>query len=111
MQAFFPRVDLAAHRQQVAAVAAQLKENPPACPPPKLAVGRPKRPRLAAEALISAAAANEVQAEEQSQKRGKYTRWFNSPYINDILAAFARFGGSARATVAALKQSAPDNRI
>jgi hypothetical protein len=27
MQAFFPRVDLAAHRQQVAAVVAQLKEN------------------------------------------------------------------------------------
>jgi hypothetical protein len=40
MQAFFPRIDLAAHRQQVARVATQLKENPPAAAPPKLAVGR-----------------------------------------------------------------------
>ena len=42
--------------------------------------------------------------------RGYVLRWFNSPYINDILAVFARTG-SARAAVAALQTNAPDDRF
>jgi hypothetical protein len=108
VRSFFPRVDLAAHRDQVQAIALQLHEHPPsraASPPPKLTVGRPKVKRTAEAALVAAAAV----AELPPFKRGKYTRWFDSPYINDILAAYARTG-SARSTVAALRKSAPDDR-
>jgi hypothetical protein len=119
MQVFFPRIDLAAHRQQVAQVAAHLKEHPPPCPQPKLAVGRPKRVRSSEEVLRAEAAANALRLDPEEHgiaqahivKRGKYTRWFNSPYINDIIAAFTRSGGSARAAVAALQKDAPDNRF
>ena len=79
MQAFFQRVDLAAHRQQVAQVAAQLKENPPPralTPPPKRSVGRPKRERSAEEVLAAATVADALELPEH--KRGKYTHWFNS---------------------------------
>ena len=112
MQSFFQRVDLAAHRQQVAQVAAQLKENPPPralTPPPKRSVGRPKLKRPAEEALAAAAAADALELPEP--KRGKYTRWFNSPYINDILHAYTQSGGSARRAVASLQQRAPDKRF
>jgi hypothetical protein len=50
--------------------------------------------QLADEALVSAAAANALQldAEEQAYKRGKYTRWFNSLYINDIISSLLSIG-------------------
>lgn len=111
MQAFFQRIDLAAHRQQVAQVATQLKENQPRAltPPPKRTVGRPKLKRSAEELLEAAAAADALELPEN--KRGKYTRWFNSPYINDILHAHTKCGGSARRAVASLQNAAPDKRF
>jgi hypothetical protein len=112
MHTFFQRVDLAAYRQQVAQVAAQLKENPPPrapTPPPRRSVGRPKRKLLAEEVLVAAAAADALELPEH--KRGTYTRWFNSPYINDILHAYALSGGSARRAVASLQERAPDSRF
>lgn len=91
-------------------MAEQLKDHPPLrapSPPLKRAVGRPKLKRQAEEMLVAAAAT--ADAQENPSKRGKYTRWFDSPYINDILAAFARTG-SARAAVTVLRNSAPDDR-
>jgi hypothetical protein len=110
LRSFFQPVDLAAYRQQVQQLAEHLKEHPPTrapSSPPKRAVGRPKQKRSAEDALAAAAAADALQL--PTAKRGKYTRWFDSPYINDILAAYTRTGG-ARAAVTALRQSAPDDR-
>lgn len=113
MQAFFSRVDLAAYREQQQAVANHLTEHPPpraVTPPPKRAVGRPKLKRPAVEMLAAAAAADALDLQVPDSKRGRYTRWFNSPYINDILHAHVLCGGSARHTVAHLRQHAPDER-
>ena len=60
MQAFFQRIDKAAHREQTQQIAEQLKEHPPSrarTPPPKNGPGRPKLKRCAEEVLASAAAA------------------------------------------------------
>jgi hypothetical protein len=111
MLSFFSRVDAAAHRQHVQQVADELKEHlpqHPLSPPPKRPVGRPKLKRSADEELTAAAAAE--QFKEEQHKRAKYTHWFDSPYINDILFAHARSGGSARRTVLSLQQNAPDSR-
>lgn len=110
MKAFFQPVDLAAHRQQIHELAEQLKEHPPPrapSPPLKKNVGRPKLKRPAEDVMAAAAAADALQLPDR--KRGKYTRWFNSPYINDIIAAYTRTG-SARAAVTMLQHSSPDNR-
>lgn len=114
MQAFFPRVDLAEYREQQRAIAAQLAEHPPpraVSPPPKRAVGRPKLKRSVEAVLAAASAAADLDLHVPDSKRGKYTRWFSSPYINDIIAAFTRNSGSARATVADLQKHAPDDRF
>ena len=111
MQNFFKRVDAADHRQQIQQLADHLKEHPPprAAPPPLArSVGRPKLKRDAEEALASAAAADALELPDS--KRGKYTRWFDSPYINDILSAYVRSGHSSRRTVAELQKAAPDQR-
>jgi hypothetical protein len=114
LRAFFPRIDAADHRQQVQQLADHLKEHPPpraATPPPLRSVGRPKKKRDAAEALEAAAAAEEQkQHAPSSNKRGKYTSWFSSPYINDVLAAHTRSGFSSRRTIALLQKEAPDDR-
>lgn len=112
MKAFFQPVDLAAHRQQVQQVAQQLKERPPPrapTPPLVRSVGRPRNKRSAEDVLAAAAAAEALQLPDS--KRGKYTRWFSSPYINDIIAAYTRASGSARHAVEQLKRSAPDDRF
>jgi hypothetical protein len=85
---------------------------PPAPAPPKRTVGRPKRERTLAETAAAAAAAPEkADSEEQpAAKRGKYTNWFTSPYLNDVLRAYALEGYSARRAVAALQRTAPDER-
>lgn len=66
---------------------------PPAPAPPRRTVGRPKRERTLAEAAAAAAAAaapEKADSEEQpAAKRGKYTNWFTSPYLNDVLRAYA----------------------
>src|ERR1700712_5552838 len=99
MKAFFQPVDLAAHRQQVQQIAEHLKEYPPPAPPPPLvrSVGRPRNKRCAEDVVAAASAADALQLPDS--KRGKYTRWFNSPYINDIIAAYTRASGSARHAV------------
>ena len=113
MQAFFQRVDLAAYRDQQQAVANHLTEHPPpraVTPPAKRTVGRPKLKRPAAHVLAAAAAADALDLQVPDSKRVRYTRWFNSPYINDILHAHVLCGGSARLTVAYLRQHASDKR-
>jgi len=114
MQAFCQRVDLAAYRQQQLAVADFLAENPPpraVTPPPKRTVGRPKQKRTLDETLEAAADAASAAASQLNKRvRGEYTRWFNSPYINDILLAYKLQGGSARRTVEHLQKHAPDDR-
>ena len=112
MQSFFARVDLAEYRQQQQKVASHLTEHPPprSIPlPPKRAVGRPKQKRPVEEELATAAAAETL--ELPTHKRGRYTRWFSSPYINDIMAAYTKHGGSARRTVPHLQKAAPDDRF
>ena len=112
MRAFFAHIDKDLWRSQQLQTAEHLKEHPPPrapSPPLKRAVGRPKLKRPAEEVLAAAAAADALQL--PPSKRGTYTRWFSSPYINDILRAHVMSGGSARRTVAALQRDAPDNRF
>lgn len=90
---------------------------------PKRRVGRPKRPLSASEVLQAAAvpataAASAATASasissltEPPSKRGRYTNWFTSPYLTDILAAYSRHGCSARSTVTALRRTHPDGRF
>lgn len=115
MLRFFQRVsDAAEYRDQVQRIAKQLEEHPlphPPTPPPTRPVGRPKQKRSAEEVIAAAAAAGDVIAELPQHKRGKYTRWFDSPYINDILVAHARSGGSARRAVHSLQTAAVDDRF
>jgi hypothetical protein len=115
MQSFFATVDLAAYRQQQQAVANYLAEQPPRCcttPSLKRAVGRPKKKRAVNEVLEAATDAADTAATQVNKRvRGEYTRWFNSPYINDILHAHTLQGGSARRTVDFLQQHAPDDRF
>ena len=114
MQSYFASVDLAKYRQQQRATAQYLHEHPPPrahTPPPKRAVGRPKLKRSAAEALAAASdAAAQAAAQENTHVPRTHVRWFNSPYINDILHAHTLQGGSARRTVNYLRAHAPDSR-
>ncbi len=84
---------------ELARAAAEAPLKPPQ--PVKRPVGRPKRPAP----LIPTA---ETQAE--AVKRGKYTNWFSSAYIRDILHAYRVEGFSAKRAVAALQRLAPDDR-
>jgi len=114
----FKRITTDEWRSQVAAIAA---EPAPPRPPPKRPVGRPKRVRnvnellaepetAAAGADAEADAAAEANEERPSkQQRGKYTDWFGSPYIHDILREYGRDFRPALA-VQRLKASAPDDR-
>ena len=114
LSSFFQRIDKAAHREQVQQQADYLKEHPPPrapTPPPRRPVGRPPLKRPAEEVLASAVAADAVIEQLPQQKRGRYTQWLDSPYINDIIAEHARSGGSARRTVLTLQKHAPDDRF
>lgn len=108
--------DAAQQRTRIAeAVAAERAQQPaPPPPPPKRGPGRPPKKReLLSEATLRATPAPAVApACTSSPPAAKRTRtnWFSSPYINDVLAAYRKHGGSAKATVAALKREAPDTR-
>lgn len=113
MQAFFARIDLAAYRQQQQTTAKYLIEHPPpravTSPPPR-ALGRPKKKRPVAEALAAAADAADLAATQKNKRVRGHVRWFNSPYITDILHAHMLQGGSARRTVEYLRANAADDR-
>jgi len=92
--------DARQQRERIAQqLAVQLAQHPPAPPlPQKRPVGRPKRQREAADVLTAAAAATAASAaatapilplDQPPSKRGKYTNWFTSPFLTDILAAYA----------------------
>ena len=114
----FAKITTEAWRAQVqqtaaaAAVAAAVRPAAPAARP----VGRPKRALNAPDILSAAAAAEQPETEQPSKKprstvaRGKYTNWFDSPYINDILRAYEHSGYRPFAAVAKLQKEAPDDR-
>lgn len=113
MLAFFPKVEAAVHKQQQLQIAEQLKKQPPPrapSPQPRRRVGRPPKKRDAEAALADAQAAAVMELPTSKRQRGKYIKWFSSPYINDILREHTRQGRSARKTVAALQKEAPDAR-
>ena len=90
--------------------AAELAARPAPQQPQQRAVGRPKRPLSVADALAAPLVAAPA-AVEPASKRGKYTSWFASPFLPDILAAYPRHGHSARRTVTALQRAHPDGRF
>ena len=113
--------DARQQRERIAQqLAVQLAQHPPAPPlPQKRPVGRPKRQREAADVLTAAAAATAASAaatapilplDQPPSKRGKYTNWFTSPFLTDILAAYAHCH-SARTTVTTLRRAHPDGRF
>jgi hypothetical protein len=77
--------------------------------------GRPKKERDAADAIMAAAAAAaalsapsvEHDDEQPPAKRGKYTNWFATPLIHDILAAYQRCQHSGEKAVAYLQRAHP----
>jgi hypothetical protein len=105
----FPRIDAhdaALQRDRIAQEVAALPAASAA--PAKRPVGRPKR-ALDSHAILSAAA-TATEGPACKKPRGQYTNWFASPYIRDIITAYGRAGGSARAAVRALRRGAPDDR-
>jgi DDE superfamily endonuclease len=68
--------------------------------------GRPRK-QLNAYAILNAAAAVEEPSPAPPAKRTKYTNWFASPLIHDIIAAYAACSGSARRTVEWLQRRYP----
>lgn len=102
--------------------AAELAQHPPVRAQPKRPVGRPKRQRDApavlsagsAAATSSATAAASAAATQPLDgpvsKRGRYTNWFASPFLPDILAAYSRCH-SARTAVTTLRRAHPDGRF
>jgi hypothetical protein len=65
----------------------------------------------AAAAAAPTAATLDDSPAEPPNKRGKYANWFTSPFLRDILAAYAIHGHSARRTVTALQRTHPDGRF
>jgi hypothetical protein len=117
--------DAQQQRQRIARqFAAELAQHPPAPTQPKRPVGRPKRQRDAAAVLSAGAAAAASSASAAAsaadatvtpldgpvRKRGKYTNWFASPFLPDILAAYSRCH-SARTAVTTLRRAHPDGRF
>jgi len=113
--------DARQQRERIAQqLAAELAQHPPALPlPQKRPVGRPKRQRDAADVLAAVAAATAVPPatiapilplDHPPSKRGRYTNWFASPFLPDILAAYSRCH-SARTAVTSLRRAHPDGRF
>lgn len=96
--------DAAQQRERIADALPPLTVAAP--PAPKRPVGRPKRERDVDAALLQA----DAPAAKRNSRSIPHTKWFASPYINDIFAAYARCGQSVRATVKQLQRDAPDDR-
>lgn len=111
-------------QQQRARIAAEVAKAVADAPPPPLSVpkrsvGRPRRQRTPQQLLqegsgaaptAAAAEAPAAETDEPAAKRGKYTNWFASPFIRDILRAYRLEGRSAKRAVVALQRNAPDTR-
>ncbi len=69
--------------------------------------GRPRKLLDADKVMAAALAAVAPPCDEPPSKRGKYTNWFASPYIHDILAAYQLNLQSARKTVDYLQNKFP----
>ena len=110
----FDRITTDAWRRQVEQTAAAVNAAAAALPPPptKRHVGRPKRALQANHILTAAAAAfeSEEQPSKMQRTRGKYTDWFSSPYIHDILREYRRCGYRASVAIERLQSGAPDDR-
>lgn len=114
-QSITPEQALAQHASQLQSSAAAALEEAAQREHARLlqrGPGRPKKESAAADVLMTAAAARTAAADaeedqEQPRKRGKYTNWFASSYIHDILAAFQRYSHNARRTVEELQRAFP----
>ena len=107
----FQRVSLDEYRIQLEQIAIEVEEtvaSTPA-PPPKRPVGRPKRALDANAAL--AASAIDTDERPTKKQRGKYTDWFSSPYITDILCEYTRCDHRPAKTVDRLKARYQDGRF
>jgi hypothetical protein len=96
--------DAAQQRQRMAEkLAAERPFHPPLPAPPKRAPGRPpkKRPLECAATIEEAGIAH-----KDSPPKRAHTNWFSSPYIADILQAYARNGFHARKTILSLQRTA-----
>jgi hypothetical protein len=69
--------------------------------------GRPRKLLNANQVMVAAAAVAIPSSDEPSAKRGKYTNWFASPFIHDILTAYQLNLRSAKKTVAYLQSKFP----
>lgn len=127
----FARITADDARQQRERIASQfaqtiaLQKRPPNVE--KRPVGRPKRPRDITQVLVqddavtsTTSAASSIttpgpptlslESDEPASKRGKYTNWFASPFLPDILTAYSRCH-SARTAVSTLRRAHPDGRF
>jgi hypothetical protein len=84
MQQLFPRIDAADYRQQLMREGNKLHELfpfPASTAPVPQKRWQATRKRSATEAVAAAAAADALPLRVPEHKRGKYARWFDSPYI------------------------------
>ena len=84
------------------------------CQPPRTPPRHPGRPKKLLDAHRILAAASQVTHDqapppesERASKRAKYTNWFASPLIHDILAAYKMNDRSAKKTVSFLQRTYP----
>lgn len=69
--------------------------------------GRPRKQLKAEQVLAVAAVTTEENEGAPLSKRGKYTNWFASPYIHDILAAYQLHLHNSKKAVAYLQRTFP----
>lgn len=101
--------DAAQQRMRIAA--AHAAEMALLLAPPAVEEQRgPGRPKRAIERVLGDTAVGAEQERDTKRERSKYTNWFSSPYINDVLAAYRRHGHSAKAAIAVLQRDASDSR-
>jgi len=112
MLAFFPRISTSDAQAQHQRLLAESAADAAVAHSPDVVVRPPGRPRkmLDAHRILNAAAAvttDESASEQSAAKRAKYTNWFASPLIHDILAAYKMNDCSAKKTVGYLQRTFP----